>query len=135
MATMPAASTASILIPSSGFPSMGRAGNCAPTPRTQASGSHRREEGVKQRGRDLAITRSRNASQDRIPLVAVLSNPCSRELRLAPRCSPTRSLGRVQDRFIPSVAPAGIFPELDYSDALGIRERERGQRGRGGHQY
>ena len=36
MATMPAASTASILIPSSGFPSMGRAGNCAPTPRTQA---------------------------------------------------------------------------------------------------
>jgi hypothetical protein len=43
----------------------------------------------------------------------MLSNPNSRNIRAAPRFSPTR--------FIPLVAPAGITLELDYSHALGIK--------------
>jgi len=43
----------------------------------------------------------------------LLSNPHSRNVRVAPRFSPTR--------FIPLVAPAGIILELDYSHALGIK--------------
>ena len=44
---------------------------------------------------------------------APLYNPHSRNRRAAPRFSPTR--------FIPPVAPAGIFRELGYSHALGIK--------------
>ena len=53
--------------------------------------------------------------------VALLSNPHSRNLRAAPRFSPTGSFDEDQDRFIPLVAPAGIILELDYSHALGIK--------------
>jgi len=44
---------------------------------------------------------------------APLYNPHSRNVRAAPRFSPTR--------FIPLVAPAGIILELAYSHALGIK--------------
>jgi hypothetical protein len=52
---------------------------------------------------------------------APLYNPHSRNRRAAPRFSPTHSFDQAQDRFIPPVAPARIFPELDYSHALGIK--------------
>jgi hypothetical protein len=43
-------------------------------------------------------------------VVALHSKPHSRNVRVAPRFSPTRSFDQAQDRFIPFVAPAGIFP-------------------------
>ena len=49
------------------------------------------------------------------------SNSHSPQFRATPRFSPTRSFDWSQDRFIPSVAPDEMIPQLDYSHALGIK--------------